>query len=206
MNNPKRILCCTVLCSAIAISLFAGCSTTNDAISRAEKTEINRPGIAETKAIAEEGFIYGLPIVMNYAVMYEYFVDRDSGQWKAPFNKIFNEHRVFTYKDTAVIGPNSDTPYSIVGMDLRSEPLVFSVPAVEKNRYYSVQFCDGNLYNYGYIGSRATGNDPGDYMIVSPGWHGQTPAGVKKCSALLPSFQWLLAAHSFSMRMTCPMS
>ena len=26
----------------------------------------------ETKAIAEEGFIYGLPIVMNYAVMYEY--------------------------------------------------------------------------------------------------------------------------------------
>ena len=31
-----------------------------------------RPGIAETKAIAEEGFIYGLPIVMNYAVMYEF--------------------------------------------------------------------------------------------------------------------------------------
>jgi hypothetical protein len=34
---------------------------------------------AETKAIAEEGFIYGLPIVMNYAVMYEYAVDHDSG-------------------------------------------------------------------------------------------------------------------------------
>ena len=30
---------------------------------------------AETKAIAKEGFIYGLPIVMNYAVMYEYAVD-----------------------------------------------------------------------------------------------------------------------------------
>ncbi len=35
---------------------------------------------AETKAIAEEGFIYGLPIVMNYAVMYEYCVDKNSGQ------------------------------------------------------------------------------------------------------------------------------
>ena len=33
---------------------------------------------AETKAIAEEGFIYGLPIVMNYAVMYEYSVDKNS--------------------------------------------------------------------------------------------------------------------------------
>jgi len=33
---------------------------------------------AETKAIAEEGFIYGLPIVMNYAVMYEYAVDKSN--------------------------------------------------------------------------------------------------------------------------------
>jgi hypothetical protein len=32
----------------------------------------------ETKAIAEEGFIYGLPIVMNYGVMYEYSVDKNS--------------------------------------------------------------------------------------------------------------------------------
>ncbi len=37
---------------------------------------------AETKTIAEEGFIYGLPIVMNYAVMYEYAVDKNSGQYK----------------------------------------------------------------------------------------------------------------------------
>ena len=37
------------------------------------------PDIREAKAIAEEGFIYGLPIVMNYAVMYEYAVDKDFG-------------------------------------------------------------------------------------------------------------------------------
>ena len=96
------------------------------------------PSIAETKAIAEEGFIYGLPIVMNYAVMYEYAVDKNSGQFKAPFNQINNEARVFTYKDTAIVTPNSDTPYSIVWMDLRAEPMVLSVPAVEKSRYYSV--------------------------------------------------------------------
>src|SRR5436189_1786654 len=94
---------------------------------------------AETKAIAEEGFIYGLPIVMNYAVMYEYAVDRSSGQFKAPFNQILNEARVFTPKDTAIVTPNSDTPYSFLWMDLRTEPIVLSVPAVEKGRYYSVQ-------------------------------------------------------------------
>src|SRR5206468_233016 len=120
----------------------------------------------ETKSIAEEGFIYGLPIVMNYAVMYEYSVDKNSGQYKALFNQINNEARVFTYKDTSVITPNSDTPYSILWTDLRAEPIVLSVPAVEKSRYFSVMLCDGNTYNYGYIGSRATGNEPGDYMVA----------------------------------------
>jgi hypothetical protein len=135
---------------------------------------------AETKAIAEEGFIYGLPVVMNYAVMYEYSVDKNSGQYKAPFNQINNEARVFTYKDTSVITPNSDTPYSILWTDLRAEPIVLSVPAVEKSRYFSVMLCDGNTYNYGYIGSRATGNEAGDYMVAGPDWTGETPAGIKK--------------------------
>ena len=135
---------------------------------------------AETKAIAEEGFIYGLPIVMNYAVMYEYAVDRNSGQFKAPFNQIKNEARVFTYEDTAIITPNSDTPYSLLWLDLRAEPIVLSVPAVEKARYYSVMLCDGNTFNYGYVGSRATGSDAGDYMVVGPDWKGETPASIKK--------------------------
>jgi hypothetical protein len=90
------------------------------------------PSLLEAKDIAEEGFIYGLPIVMNYAVMHEYAVDRDSGQFKAPFNEIKNEARVFTDKDTAIVTPNSDTPYSFAGLDLRAEPIVLSVPAVEK--------------------------------------------------------------------------
>jgi hypothetical protein len=135
---------------------------------------------AETKAIAEEGFIYGLPIVMNYAVMYEYAVDRDSSQFKAPFNQIKNEARVFTYKDTAIVTPNSDTPYSFAWLDLRAEPIVLSVPAVEKGRYYAVQLEDGNTFNYSYIGSRATGIDAGDYMVAGPDWKGETPPGIKK--------------------------
>jgi len=173
--------------------LLVCCAASNDAISNAEKTEQHRPGIAETKAIAEEGFIYGLPIVMNYAVMYEYAVDRDSGQFKAPFNQIKNEARVFTYKDTAIITPNSDTPYSLAWLDLRAEPIVLSVPAVEKSRYYAVMLCDGNTFNYGYIGSRATGNEPGDYMVAGPDWKGETPAGIKQ--VFHSTTQFSLAAY-----------
>jgi hypothetical protein len=151
------------------------------------------PNLFEAKAIAEEGFIYGLPIVMNYAVMYEYSVDKASGQYKAPFNQIKNEPRVYTYKDTAIITPNSDTPYSLAWMDLRAEPIVLSVPAVEKGRYYSVMLCDGNTFNYGYIGSRATGNEAGDYMVVGPNWQGATPPGIKR--VFQSSTQFSLAAY-----------
>jgi hypothetical protein len=63
---------------------------------------------------------------------------------------------------------------------LRAEPIVVSVPAVPKDRYYSVMLCDGNTFNYGYIGTRATGSEPGDYMVVGPDWKGETPAGIKK--------------------------
>lgn len=135
---------------------------------------------AEIEAIAEEGFIYGLPIVMNYGVMTEYAVNPNSGQYKAAFNHIKNEARVFTYKDTAIITPNSDTPYSLLWLDLRAEPIVLSVPAVEKSRYYSVMLEDGNTFIYGYIGSRATGSEAGDYMVVGPGWKGERPDGIKK--------------------------
>jgi hypothetical protein len=51
---------------------------------------------------------------------------------------------------------------------------------VPKGHYYSVQLVDGNTYNYGYIGRRATGVDAGNYLVVGPDWKGETPTGIKK--------------------------
>lgn len=176
--KAKRNLA-TLAVLALAALVLCGCTARRGAGTAAQ------PGTgpadpAEIRAIAEEGFIYGLPIVMNYAVMYEYAVDRDSGQFKAPFNQISSEGRVFTYKDTAVVTPNSDTPYSMLFMDLRAEPMVLSLPAVEKRRYYDVQLTDGNTFNYGYMGSRTTGNGPGDYLVAGPDWKGEVPPGITK--------------------------
>ena len=67
-------------------------------------------------------------------------------------------------EDTPVITPNSDTPYSMCWLDLRAEPMVVPYHG-SSSRYYSVQLIDGNTYNYGYIGSRSTGTDPGNYLV-----------------------------------------
>jgi hypothetical protein len=79
------------------------------------------PGKGETTQIAEEAFIYGFPMVMNYAVFYDYFVDKSSSAYKAPINQLYNTARVYTPQDTTIVTPNSHTPYSFVAMDLRAE-------------------------------------------------------------------------------------
>jgi hypothetical protein len=131
----------------------------------------------------QEAYIYGFPMLAAYKAMYEFNVDKTNSQYKGPFNSLVNEARVFTYKDTSIVTPNSDTPYSMLQMDLRAEPIVFCVPKIEKNRYYSVQLADLYSQTYGYVGSRATGNDAGCYMVSGPGWNGPTPDGIKKVFA-----------------------
>ena len=191
MNFTARLPATAVAC-ALAALMLAGCASKNDPIKLAAKQDVaagvKAPSLEQTKAIAQEGFVYGLPLVMNYAVMNEFSVDPKSSQFKAPFNQLKNEHRVSTPADTAVITPNNDTPYSMLWADLRAEPLVITVPAIPKSRYYSVQLIDGNTYNYGYIGSRATGTQAGSYMIAGPDWKGTTPPGIKKVFASTTPF------------------
>ena len=138
------------------------------------------PSPKETKAIAEEAFTYGLPLSMYYKIMNQYAINKDSGQFKAPFNTIKNEPKVYTPADTAIVTPNSDTPYSWLFLDLRAEPVVLCVPEIAKDRYYSIMLTSQYTFNFGYIGSRATGNGAGCYAVAGPGWKGATPAGVKK--------------------------
>src|SRR3954451_22952678 len=92
MRTIKRTFSRVALAVAIATTLLIGCEKKGDAISSSEQADkkagVAAPGIAETKAIAEEAFIYGLPLVMNYAVMNEFAVDTKSSQYKAPFNDI----------------------------------------------------------------------------------------------------------------------
>ena len=135
---------------------------------------------AEARAIAKEAYIYGFPMVDSYRIQYAYFVDRENPEFKAPWNHIRNIARVFTPDDKAIQTPNSDTPYSMLGLDLRAEPMVLTVPPIEKERYFSIQLIDLYTFNFDYIGSRATGNDGGSFLIAGPGWKGETPKGVKK--------------------------
>ena len=134
----------------------------------------------EAQQIAKEAYIYGVPMVAQYKTMYAFSVDKNNPQYKGPFDSILNIARVFTPADTAFVTPNSDTPYSFTGLDLRAEPAVITIPKMEKNRYFVFQLLDLYTFNFAYIGSRTTGNDGGTYLIAGPNWKGEVPSNITK--------------------------
>ena len=58
--------------------------TTTPGIARVAHAQVDK-GKAR---IAEEAFIYGFPMVMNYAVFHDYFIDKSSPSYKAPLNQL----------------------------------------------------------------------------------------------------------------------
>src|SRR3990172_8512353 len=184
----SRISLRTAWMRVVAVGLLVGCATgiSTPLFAQSHVTP------TEVKQVAEEAYLYGFPMIVGYKVLYEFNVDRSSGQFKAPFNQISNEARVFTPKDTTVSTPNSDTPYSMAQLDLRAEPIVLSVPEIEKARYYDVQFVDLYTDNYGYIGRRTTGNGAGCFLIAGPDWKGETPPGIKKVFRCETQFSFVI--------------
>lgn len=138
----------------------------------------------DTKALAREAYIYTYPMVKNYLTMYQYALEPGGSQYKGPFNTIVNVARVYTPEDTAIITPNSDTPYSFVVFDLRAEPVVVTMPPIDKDRYYSLQLVDLYTHNVDYLGTRMDGNNGGDFLITGPGWKGDVPKSIKRIVAM----------------------
>ena len=138
------------------------------------------PTLVETRAIAKDAYIYGYPMVQVYLTMYAFSIDTHNPQYKGPFNAPLSFARVFTPDDSAFVTPNSDTPYTFLSLDLRAEPMVLTVPPVEKNRYWVFQMMDLYSFNFGYLGTRTTGNDGGTFLVAGPRWKNTVPSGITK--------------------------
>ena len=107
-------------------------------------------------------------------------IDSDGKEYKAPLNKLKHDEVVPGPHDESVVTPNVDTLFSYLSIDLRREPVVLGVPEFTGGRYYSIQLIDLYKFTFDYIGTRATGSNAGNYLIVGPNWQGETPADITK--------------------------
>jgi len=151
---------------SLVITSFLGCSQQPKLTS------------SEAKEIVKEAYVYGFPMVMNYKTLYAYALNKNSPEYKGDFNEMSCDARLFTPEDKAIVTPNSDTPYCMFWCDIRTEPVVISVPEIEPNRYYSFQLIDLYTHNFAYIGTLTTGNSPGKYLIAPTHWKGEKPEGI----------------------------
>jgi hypothetical protein len=133
----------------------------------------------EARTIAKDAYTYGFLLVDNYRILYPYFVDNGSQEFKAPWNELQKTAQVFAPENNAVEIPLTDMPYSEMGADLSAEPLVVTMPAIDRHRHNLTQVIDLYSFNLAYIGSDATGNDGGSFLLVGANWAGQKPKRIK---------------------------
>jgi hypothetical protein len=135
---------------------------------------------ADARALAKDAYIYAFAMLENYQTLYSQAVDKNDNKYVGGFNVYRHYSEPFAPDNHDIVTPNNDTPYSWAWLDLRAEPIVVSVPAVPKDRYYVMQWFDLFTYNFAYIGVRATGFGVGNYLIAGPNWNGPKPAGIKQ--------------------------
>ena len=132
----------------------------------------------DARIIAPKAYICGFPIRDNHRIQHSHFVTRDNAEYMNPYHVRYNYGRVFTPADKAMQTLNADTPYQILGIGLRTEPIVLTVSAWEKDRYFSLQVIDAYTHHFDYIGSRSTANGGGIFLIARPTWQGEAPKSL----------------------------
>ena len=133
----------------------------------------------EARKIAKEAYLFHYPMVMMYRTMYIQSIDTRSASFSGGFGQWLHLG-MSTPSDTDIVSPNNDSPYSYAWVDLRAEPWVLTMPAIEGDRFYTSQWDDLWGFVLDNPGSVEDGNDGVSVLLASPAWKGELPKGVKR--------------------------
>ncbi|WP_018158198.1 DUF1254 domain-containing protein [Demetria terragena] len=133
----------------------------------------------EAETLGTWAYVYGYPVVKNLIVRSE-ATDPTFERYAPP--NAFHHHREGARPAFTDMTPNVDTPYSLAWVDVSTEPVVLSLPALPE-RYHVFQFTDFYIETFANPGTRETAGVGGDYVICPPGWDGKLPAGTTRIDA-----------------------
>jgi hypothetical protein len=172
------------LCALLLLSLATACQGGGDKAKDAPPASKAVDGASsltpdEARAVAKEAYIFNYPLVMMYRTMYLQAIDTKSTSYSGGFGKWLHLG-TSSPKDTDIVSPNNDSPYSYAWVDLRAEPWVVTLPKIEKNRFYTSQWDDLWGFVLDNPGSVEDGNDGIGVLLASPTWKGELPKGVKR--------------------------
>ncbi|MFK5854849.1 MAG: DUF1254 domain-containing protein [Bacteroidota bacterium] len=162
---------------AIVLFIIMSCGTSNSQ-ETSKKTTISDEKVLE---IAEKAYIFGYPmILMDFTKKVSTNVET-STSIHAPVNQLLNFREFPDDKFTDVVKANVDTYYSNAWYDLKEEPVVLTVPAID--RYYLLPFYDAYSNVFSVPGPRTTGTGAHIFLLTGPFWKGEIPEGMTQIKA-----------------------
>lgn len=172
---PRRFL---ALAAALLL-LAPACSSDGDAGTSSASSSTSAPAAeSDPVTLATEAYVAGYPLVVSTRTM-------ETLGGLLGVNSLFWQSQLSGPSARLIVAPNRDTLYSVAVLDLRSEPMVLTLPAVT-DRYYTYQFVDAWTESFAYLGTRATGGRAGSWVITPPGWEGTLPEGTERIEATTP--------------------
>lgn len=166
-----------ICCFLLFLPVLAGCGQHGTGGSTgADSTGAIPSRDSATVATAKDAYLYGLPLVLM-DISRRQMTATASNPAAVPVNtfKNLSEFPNASFRD--VVRPNADTYYSTAWLDLRSGPLVLSVPDT-RGRYYMLPMLDAWTNVFASPGKRTTGTGSGNFLIAGPKWTGQVPPGM----------------------------
>jgi hypothetical protein len=157
------------------------------------------PSLAETPALSEQeahgigvdAYLYFYPLItMDLTRKQSTNIEPGKEIAKGPMNMFVSVPSYPPADMRLVVRPNFDTLYSSAWLDLTREPMVVSAPDTD-GRYYLLPMLDMWTDVFASPGSRTTGTQAGNFLIIAPGWSGDVPLGMSRISAPTP-FVWII--------------
>ena len=130
--------------------------------------------------MVREAYIYGYPLVLMDFTREQLtnFAEPPGVPGHGPPNQFIHLREFPDPKFKVVIRPNADTLYSSAWLDLKAEPVVLSVPAVD--RFFMLPMLSMWTDVFAVPGTRTTGrNSARTFLVTGPGWSGNVPSGME---------------------------
>ncbi len=156
--------------------------------SQADLAYAARENLAYT--IGVQAYIYGYPTVELYRTFYGQTLDPGRGH-SVGVNRFNHTRKLVTPEDDWVVSPNNDTLYSRAWLDLRSEPIILSIPP-HTDRFFAFPIGDFFHDAVASLGWWNVGEAGGTFALTAPGWQGVLPDGIEKIKVKTPMC-WILA-------------
>ena len=175
-RNMRKVVLWSFFNLAIASSLYAQ----------------SMPEEQQLYDLARDAYLFAYPLVSMDITMQQAtnVPDAQTVNMRAPVNQFAHARQYPNADEKDVVRFNFDTLYSFAWLDLDDEALVLSVPDTN-GRYYLLPMIDMWTDVFAVVGSRTTGTAAGNYLIVGPQWHGDTPKGMTKIVAPTP-IVWII--------------